>query len=106
LPGSGDNAHKPCAFLSLQTPEGCVAIAKTALSPDLGIDCLMKLPDTLPQELLHGDYAGNYVFHAAFQQWVQQSWQEKDLQIQLLLKRPRDERTTVFDYCIEVVIND
>jgi 1-acyl-sn-glycerol-3-phosphate acyltransferase len=40
----------------------------------------------VPQELLHGDYEGDQIFRDEFQQWVQQLWQEKDLQIQLLLK--------------------
>ena len=40
----------------------------------------------VPQKLLHGDYDGDQVFRAAFQQWVQQLWQEKDLQIQALKK--------------------
>ena len=40
----------------------------------------------VPQELLHGDYEGDQAFRAAFQQWVQQLWQEKDLQIQALMK--------------------
>jgi 1-acyl-sn-glycerol-3-phosphate acyltransferase len=40
----------------------------------------------VPQELLHGDYEGDQAFRAAFQQWVQQLWQEKDLQIQSLMK--------------------
>jgi 1-acyl-sn-glycerol-3-phosphate acyltransferase len=40
----------------------------------------------MPQELLHGDYEGDQAFRAAFQQWVQQLWQEKDLQIQAWMK--------------------
>jgi 1-acyl-sn-glycerol-3-phosphate acyltransferase len=40
----------------------------------------------IPKHLLHGDYEGDNDFRAAFQQWVQQLWQEKDLQIKLLLK--------------------
>jgi 1-acyl-sn-glycerol-3-phosphate acyltransferase len=40
----------------------------------------------IPQHLLRGDYEGDDKFRAAFQLWVQQLWQEKDLQIQLLLK--------------------
>jgi hypothetical protein len=40
----------------------------------------------VPQQLLHGDYESDQVFRAAFQQWVQQLWQEKDIQIQALLK--------------------
>jgi 1-acyl-sn-glycerol-3-phosphate acyltransferase len=40
----------------------------------------------VPQELRHGDYEGDEAFRAAFQQWVQQLWQEKDLQIQSLMK--------------------
>jgi 1-acyl-sn-glycerol-3-phosphate acyltransferase len=40
----------------------------------------------IPQHLLHGDYEGDENFRAAFQQWVQQLWQEKDWQIELLRK--------------------
>ncbi|MGV8057698.1 MAG: acyltransferase [Smithellaceae bacterium] len=40
----------------------------------------------VPQHLLHGDYEGDETYRAAFQQWVQQLWQEKDLQIQALIK--------------------
>jgi 1-acyl-sn-glycerol-3-phosphate acyltransferase len=40
----------------------------------------------VPQELLRGDYEGDQAYRAAFQQWVQQLWQEKDLQIQALMK--------------------
>jgi 1-acyl-sn-glycerol-3-phosphate acyltransferase len=40
----------------------------------------------LPPNILHGDYEGDQVFRAEVQQWVQQLWQEKDLQIQLLMK--------------------
>lgn len=40
----------------------------------------------IPQYILHGDYEGDDNFREAFQLWVQQLWQEKDLQIQSLLK--------------------
>ncbi len=40
----------------------------------------------IPQKLMHGDYEGDEAYRAEFQQWVQQLWQEKDLQIQALLK--------------------
>jgi len=40
----------------------------------------------IPQYILHGDYEGDDNFREAFQLWVQQLWQEKDLQIHLLLK--------------------
>jgi 1-acyl-sn-glycerol-3-phosphate acyltransferase len=40
----------------------------------------------VPPELLHGDYEGDQIYRNTFQQWVQQMWQEKDLQIQLLLQ--------------------
>jgi 1-acyl-sn-glycerol-3-phosphate acyltransferase len=40
----------------------------------------------VPQQLLHGDYEGNQAFRTEFQQWVQQLWQEKDIQIKSLLK--------------------
>ena len=38
------------------------------------------------QQFLHGDYEGDQTFRDAFQQWVLNLWQEKDLQIQALLK--------------------
>jgi 1-acyl-sn-glycerol-3-phosphate acyltransferase len=41
---------------------------------------------TIPEQFLHGDYEGDQTFRIAFHQWVQQLWQEKDLQIQLLMK--------------------
>jgi len=44
----------------------------------------------VPPKLLHGDYEGDEAFRAAFQQWVQQLWQEKDLQIQSLMKEATD----------------
>jgi hypothetical protein len=40
----------------------------------------------IPQYILRGDYEGDDNFRAAFQLWVQQLWQEKDLQIELLRK--------------------
>jgi 1-acyl-sn-glycerol-3-phosphate acyltransferase len=40
----------------------------------------------IPQKLLKGDYSGDQAFRESFHQWVQQLWQEKDLQIQRLLK--------------------
>jgi 1-acyl-sn-glycerol-3-phosphate acyltransferase len=40
----------------------------------------------VPQQLRHGDYEGDNSFRAEFQQWVQQLWQEKDIQIESLLK--------------------
>jgi len=40
----------------------------------------------IPQYLLSGNYEGDNNFRAAFQLWVQQLWQEKDLQIEALLK--------------------
>jgi hypothetical protein len=40
----------------------------------------------VPKQLLYGDYAADKDFRIAFHQWVQQLWQEKDLQIQLLMK--------------------
>ena len=40
----------------------------------------------IPQYILHGNYESDEKFRADFQQWVQQLWQEKDLQIQLLRK--------------------
>lgn len=41
---------------------------------------------TIPEQFLRGDYEGDKTFRIAFHQWVQQLWQEKDLQIQLLMK--------------------
>ena len=43
----------------------------------------------VPQHLAHGDYAGDPAIREAFQQWVQQLWQEKDAQISALLNSPR-----------------
>ena len=40
----------------------------------------------IPQYILHGDYEGDEKFRADFQLWVQQLWQEKNLQIELLRK--------------------
>jgi len=40
----------------------------------------------IPHHILHGEYEGDEKFRAAFQLWVQQLWQEKDLQIELLRK--------------------
>ena len=39
-----------------------------------------------PQHILHSAYEGDEKFRADFQLWVQQLWQEKDLQIELLRK--------------------
>ncbi len=41
----------------------------------------------VPPKLMQGDYEGDEAFRAEFQQWVQQLWQEKDLQIEALLKK-------------------
>jgi 1-acyl-sn-glycerol-3-phosphate acyltransferase len=40
----------------------------------------------IPPHLLRGDYEGDEKYRTAFQQWVQDLWQEKDLQIELLHK--------------------
>lgn len=40
----------------------------------------------IPQHILHGDYEGDEKFRTDFQRWVQELWQEKDLQIELLHK--------------------
>jgi 1-acyl-sn-glycerol-3-phosphate acyltransferase len=40
----------------------------------------------IPQHILRGDYEGDEKFRADFQLWVQELWQEKDLQIKLLRK--------------------
>lgn len=39
----------------------------------------------VPQELAHGDYAGDPAIREAYQRWVHQLWQEKDAQITALL---------------------
>ena len=41
----------------------------------------------VPQQLRHDAYERDRIFRAAVQQWVQQLWQEKDLQIQALLNQ-------------------
>ena len=41
----------------------------------------------IPQQFLHGDYEGDPVFRDAMHKWVQQLWQEKDLQIESLRKK-------------------
>jgi 1-acyl-sn-glycerol-3-phosphate acyltransferase len=40
----------------------------------------------VPKQLLHGDYAADKDFRVTFHRWVHQLWQEKDQQIQLLMK--------------------
>ncbi len=40
----------------------------------------------IPQQFLHGDYEGDKIFQAAFQQWVQDLWKDKDAQIDALLR--------------------
>jgi hypothetical protein len=41
----------------------------------------------IPQQFLHGDYEGDQAFRAAIHKWVQQLWEEKDLQIESLRKK-------------------
>jgi 1-acyl-sn-glycerol-3-phosphate acyltransferase len=43
----------------------------------------------IPKQLLHGDYEGDPVFRDAMHQWVQKLWQEKDKQIESLLKKSK-----------------
>ncbi|KQC08681.1 MAG: acyltransferase [Smithella sp. SDB] len=43
----------------------------------------------IPQHLLHGDYEGDPAFREIMHKWVQKLWQEKDRQIQKLLKNPK-----------------
>lgn len=43
----------------------------------------------IPNQLLHGDYEEDNDFRIAFQQWVQQLWEEKDLQIKLILEESK-----------------
>src|SRR5664280_382613 len=38
-------------------------------------------PLPIPQHLVQGDYAGDPAVREAYQQWVQQMWREKDMQI-------------------------
>jgi 1-acyl-sn-glycerol-3-phosphate acyltransferase len=44
-------------------------------------------PLPIPQHLVQGDYAGDPAVREAYQQWVQQMWREKDMQIEALLTR-------------------
>ena len=44
-------------------------------------------PLPIPQHLVQGDYAGDPAVREAYQQWVQQMWREKDVQIESLLTR-------------------
>jgi hypothetical protein len=39
----------------------------------------------VPRHLATGDYAGDPAVRDAFQQWMQQLWQDKDAQIERLL---------------------
>lgn len=41
----------------------------------------------IPKHLLHGDYEGDPAFRDAMHKWVQKLWQEKDGQIQKLMKK-------------------
>ena len=41
----------------------------------------------IPKQFLHGDYESDLVFRDAMHKWVQQLWQEKDQQIESLLKK-------------------
>jgi 1-acyl-sn-glycerol-3-phosphate acyltransferase len=41
----------------------------------------------IPQQFLHGDYEGDPAFRDVMHKWVQQLWQEKDLQIESLRKK-------------------
>ncbi|MFO7568540.1 MAG: acyltransferase [Smithellaceae bacterium] len=43
----------------------------------------------IPPQFLQGDYEGDLKFQAAFQQWVQNLWQEKDAQISELLREAK-----------------
>lgn len=42
----------------------------------------------IPKQLMHGDYENDPIFRAAMHKWVQELWQEKNLQIEKLQKRP------------------
>ena len=53
----------------------------------------------IPQQFLHGDYEGDPAFRDAMHKWVQQLWQEKDLQIQSLRKKPESSNTRCFLNC-------
>ncbi len=41
----------------------------------------------IPQQFLHGDYEGDPAFRDTMHKWVQKLWQEKDQQIESLLKK-------------------
>ena len=43
----------------------------------------------IPKHLMHGDYEGDPAFRDAMHQWVQNLWQEKDKQIESLLKKSK-----------------
>ncbi len=44
----------------------------------------------IPHRFLHGDYEGDQDFRSAFQEWVQQLWEEKDRLIKTLAENKRD----------------
>ena len=41
----------------------------------------------IPQQFLHGDYEGDPAFRDTMHKWVQKLWQEKDQQIESLMKK-------------------
>jgi len=43
----------------------------------------------IPKQLLHGDYEGDPVFRDSMHKWVQKLWNEKDKQIQTLMKKTK-----------------
>jgi len=43
-------------------------------------------PLEIPPDFLHRDYEGDATFQKQFQQWVQDLWQDKDIQIEALLQ--------------------
>jgi len=44
----------------------------------------------IPPQFRHGDYEGDKEFQLAFQQWVQDLWQDKDEQIKRLLQETKN----------------
>ncbi|MBN1365715.1 MAG: acyltransferase [Syntrophaceae bacterium] len=46
----------------------------------------------IPKKLLHGDYEKDPAFRDSMHKWVQKLWQEKDRQIQFLMKKARSKQ--------------
>jgi hypothetical protein len=43
----------------------------------------------IPKRLLHGDYEEDPAFRDSMHKWVQKLWNEKDKQIQTLMKKAK-----------------